>query len=292
MTKPITPKEVQKAKFDAMPEEVFEVFNKLIVENWNGNQAIIRRDEVVLNLIKIPTCRKIFAQQVYSRYYLNIEDAYNKAGWKVEYDKPDHTETYEPFFTFTKGKIMQPGEFITSDTHFGHANIIKYSNRPFSSVQEMDEELIARWNAKVPKNAVVYHLGDFAFAPSGRIHEILRQLNGRIRLLWGNHDKSIKKDKVLQNYFEWIKDYYESSTPDGTKVVMCHYAFMVWNKSHYGAWNLHGHSHGSLKDEGIRRLDIGVDTHPNYEPYSFEELQMEMAKRSFKGVDHHRSKRL
>ena len=183
---------------------------------------------------------------------------------------------------------MKSEDFITSDTHFGHANIIKYSNRPFASLEEMDRELIARWNAKVPKNAVVYHLGDFALALPDRVHEILRQLNGRIRLLWGNHDRVLRKDKTLQGYFEWIKDYYESKTPDGTKVIMCHYAFHVWNQHHHGSWNLHGHSHGSLKDEGIRRLDVGVDTHPNYEPYSFAEIEAKMAKKSIRRVDHHR----
>lgn len=185
---------------------------------------------------------------------------------------------------------MQPGEFVTSDTHFGHANVIKYSNRPFASAEEMDRELIARWNAKVPKNAVVYHLGDFAFSRPGRVHQILNQLHGRIRLVRGNHDRVLDKDKSLVPRFEWVRDYYESKTPDGTKVVMCHYAFLVWNKSHYGSWNLHGHSHGNLKDEGIRRMDIGVDTHYNYEPYSFYEIRDAMEKRTFKGVDHHQER--
>ena len=68
--------------------------------------------------------------------------------------------------------------YFTSDHHFGHTNILKYSNRPFNSVEEMDEELIKRWNSKVQPNDIVYHLGDVAMTknPEG-IGDILNRLN-------------------------------------------------------------------------------------------------------------------
>lgn len=184
---------------------------------------------------------------------------------------------------------MKANEFITSDTHFGHANVIRYSNRPFSSVEEMDEKLIARWNAKVPQGGVVYHLGDVALCREDRAAGILKRLNGSIRLVKGNHDKNIRGD--LAKRFEWIKDYYETYTDDDVKVVMFHYALLTWNKSHYGSWMLHGHSHGSLRDQGGLRMDVGVDTHPNYEPYSFAEVERFMRTREFVKVDHHDSDR-
>lgn len=181
---------------------------------------------------------------------------------------------------------MKPEEFVTSDYHFGHDNIRSYSNRPFSSVEEMETELIRRWNEKVPKKARVYFLGDMFMGSSRRqIPEILDQLHGRICFIRGNHDKVIKGD--ICKRFEWIKDYYESKTSDGIKVVMCHYAFRVWNMSHHGSWNLHGHSHGSLQNLGNRQIDVGVDTHPNYEPYSFDEISAIMESRSHRAVDHH-----
>ena len=78
-------------------------------------------------------------------------------------------------------------KFLIGCTHFGHANIIKLANRPFSSVQEMDEVMIERWNSVVKKNDTVYHLGDFAFrgAPANNYK---KKLSGNIICLQGNHD--------------------------------------------------------------------------------------------------------
>jgi calcineurin-like phosphoesterase family protein len=205
---------------------------------------------------------------------------------------------------------MKQGEYITSDTHFGHTNIIKYSNRPFENVDEMNEQLIARWNAKIPPGSIVYHLGDFAFMKrEDRIIELAKRLNGTIRLVMGNHDRL--KGKV-RDCFEWVRPYYESKTDDGIKVTMCHYPFMTWNKSHRNSWSLHGHCHGNLQtypnmiaemlaskgfDEASllvlaefgtepRRLDVGVDTN-NYEPYSFDEIKAIMETRGHVVIDHH-----
>lgn len=183
---------------------------------------------------------------------------------------------------------MQLTDFVTSDTHFGHANIIKYSNRPFKDVYEMDEELIRRWNAKVPPGAVVYHLGDFAFATAKRIKEIIRRLNGRIRMFPGNHDKTLLRDREIQSMFEWFRPFswYEGNS-EGRLIVMGHYAFDVWNKSHRGAWHLHGHSHGSLPPGNRVRMDVGVDCHPGYEPFSYEEVARVLRTRKDVPRDHH-----
>lgn len=218
---------------------------------------------------------------------------------------------------------MQRNDFITSDTHFGHANIVRkdFSNRPFpkrpddiavledrvaakkatndeeqrlkrwlkAHVHLMDEELIRRWNAKVPHDAIVYHLGDFGFSDKHRLAEIIRRLNGRIRIFPGNHDKVLLKEKSLQELFEWFRpfSFNESKSDDGRMIVMCHYAMAVWNKSHHGAWMLHGHSHGSLPTEGRVRMDVGVDCHPNYEPFSYAEIERVLSKLQPGAFDHH-----
>ena len=84
--------------------------------------------------------------------------------------------------------------FFTSDTHFGHANIIKYCARPFASVQEMNRELIARWNAVVGPRDTVYHLGDFAFGKASEAPTFLRKLNGAKKILIrGNHDRNARQ---------------------------------------------------------------------------------------------------
>src|SRR4051812_25435002 len=101
--------------------------------------------------------------------------------------------------------------FFTSDHHFGHANIIRYSERPFADVEEMNESLITNWNAVVGENDVVYHLGDIFMTPLPAAKAIRRQLNGRIRLIRGNHDKVAES---MPDSFEWIKDIYEVKIPD------------------------------------------------------------------------------
>jgi calcineurin-like phosphoesterase family protein len=81
--------------------------------------------------------------------------------------------------------------FVISDTHFGHANIIKYCERPFKTIEEMDAALVRKWNKVVTNDDVVIHVGDFAFSNKEGIKAYRGQLNGRIWLLRGNHDRSV-----------------------------------------------------------------------------------------------------
>lgn len=175
--------------------------------------------------------------------------------------------------------------FFTSDTHYGHANILTFMNRPFTSLDDMHEEMIKRWNSLVSKGDIVYHLGDFCMFDKKRTNQVLYALNGTIRLVKGNHDKIIKGDIVKR--FDWIKDYYEAKAPDGRKIILCHYPFQVWNKSHYGSWHLHGHSHGSLAPWNVKRLDVGVDTNDFY-PYSMDKIEKLMSLRGIIQTDHHK----
>jgi calcineurin-like phosphoesterase family protein len=177
--------------------------------------------------------------------------------------------------------------WFTSDTHFGHARIIDYCKRPFKDVEEMDAELIRRWNAVVKPGDTVYHLGDFALAKvAKKVPGYLERLNGQIHLIYGNHDA--KQLKSLEGFAD-VKAYKEIKVGE-QNIILCHYAFRVWNKSHYGSWNLHGHSHGSLKrDFKMKQLDVGVDCW-NYAPISFEEVAREMEKSTFGPVDYHGDK--
>ena len=79
--------------------------------------------------------------------------------------------------------------FFTSDTHFGHAAVIRSCERPFASAQEMDEALIARWNAVVAPGDAVYHLGDFCYRSDREAPYYLDRLHGKIHLIEGNHDR-------------------------------------------------------------------------------------------------------
>lgn len=154
--------------------------------------------------------------------------------------------------------------YFTSDTHFGHKNIIKYCSRPFTDTKEMDEVMVARWNKNVGVDDEVYHLGDFALHP---MPEIRKRLSGKIYLIRGNHDPEV-------NYgFEWIKDYAEIKVHD-QKIVLFHYGLRTWHHDLRGVWHLYGHSHGQLPAYG-KSLDIGVDSW-HFTPVSFWELKKRM----------------
>jgi calcineurin-like phosphoesterase family protein len=166
--------------------------------------------------------------------------------------------------------------FFTSDTHFYHTNIIKYEDRPFIDSIEMNNYIIDKWNSKVNKNDEVYHLGDFAFAPSHKIESLLSELNGRIYLIYGNHDKEIKKNKSLQNKFIWCKDYYLFKLKD-LRIVLFHYPIAVWDRQHHDSLHFYGHIHNNTKTNHPLTQDlknaynVGVDVQ-NYEPKTIEEI--------------------
>lgn len=175
------------------------------------------------------------------------------------------------------------GTFFTSDTHFGHKNIIRLCNRPFGSIDEHDATLIANHNKLVTPDDTVYHLGDFSFAPP---IPYLEQLNGRFIFIWGNHDSTNARTKLrLHPATIGASDYLET-TLDGHKIVLCHYAFRVWNKSHHGSFHFFGHSHGTLIGD-TQSCDIGVDVW-DYKPVTFEQIKRRLSFSIPRNpVDHH-----
>ena len=94
--------------------------------------------------------------------------------------------------------------FFTSDTHFGHGNIIEFCNRPFKNAEEMDYKLIENWNKKVPHDGTVYHLGDFAWGGYEFWKNIRNQLNGNIILIKGNHDEKNMTPSAEQELFDYV----------------------------------------------------------------------------------------
>ena len=158
--------------------------------------------------------------------------------------------------------------WFTADTHFGHKNIIKYCNRPFGSVEEMDDVLIQNWNSKIKKNDVVYFLGDLALQ---KHKYYLSHLNGKINIIRGNHDKLIKNSwvKTVPNIVS-ISDI-KVIRINGAYITLSHYALRNWCKSYYGQWHLYAHSHGRLVHYG-KSFDVGVDSH-DYYPINFGDVQ-------------------
>lgn len=180
--------------------------------------------------------------------------------------------------------------WFTSDLHLGHKNIIKYSNRPFNSVEEMDESLINNLNKLVKSDDTLWFLGDFCFSNDNQLLNYRKRINcNTINIVLGNHDKvkyaSFKDNfNIVCNFYELkIKEY----NLDTDLVVLCHYALKVWNRSHHGTWHLYGHSHGSLPDDPTSKsFDCGVDCF-NYKPINILEVSDIMSRKNWKTVDHH-----
>jgi calcineurin-like phosphoesterase family protein len=182
--------------------------------------------------------------------------------------------------------------FFTSDTHFLHKNIIRLANRPWCSREEMYEALIDLWNEAVGKDDEVYHFGDVSMGSAGKTVEILKRLNGKKYLLWGNHDSSLRKKQAFLDEFEWCRNYAElkvqdADAPTGVqRIVLCHYPLYTWNHAHHGSWMLHGHCHGNIDaiNESTIRLDVGVDSH-DYRPISYDDVKRIMSARSYDPID-------
>lgn len=162
--------------------------------------------------------------------------------------------------------------FFTSDTHFGHSNIIKYSKRPFADANEMDEALVENWNKTVSAKDDIWHLGDIIFSKD---LSILDRLNGKKHFLKGNHDEYLIRNDYhydIHSYDPSWRDYYELKYKD-IKFVLCHYPLLTWNKARYGSIHLHGHCHGTVNhlNTNIKRFDVGVDVY-NYTPVSIDQI--------------------
>lgn len=179
--------------------------------------------------------------------------------------------------------------FFTSDLHFFHKNVIEYCDRPWT-FEEQTEQLINRWNSKVGKHDIVYHLGDFTFAgrkQASKVAWILQRLNGHKYFIRGNHDSdSLWSQQEVSDQVVWLKDYRETSI-DGQKIILCHYPLASWNGMHRGSWMLHGHCHGSYQGDG-KILDVGIDNHAQHQVFSWEEIEQFMATREIVEVDHHK----
>lgn len=154
--------------------------------------------------------------------------------------------------------------WFTADEHYGHTNIIKYCNRPFQGLlaMEMDNDLMRRHNEVVKTSDTVIHIGDFSLISNYQVlyQNYISKLNGTHIFVRGSHD-------------HWMSNRYHEIFEKKIKkqhIVCCHYAMRVWPLSHYGSWQLYGHSHGKLEPLG-KQYDVGVDNN-NFYPVSFDQL--------------------
>jgi len=191
---------------------------------------------------------------------------------------------------------MKPKLWFTSDTHFGHGNIIIHCDRPFmdvgdralcrkyvtakqtlppvlkerieAAVHYIDDTMIKNWNSVVAPEDDVWHIGDFSLSRKTVAGDYLPKLNGRLHLVRGNHD-----GESTWAHHQWaFSEHYAERGTQGTNLVMSHYAMRHWNGSFgdKGSIQLHGHSHGQMSPLK-NQCDVGVDVW-DFRPVSLQSI--------------------
>ena len=177
--------------------------------------------------------------------------------------------------------------YFTSDSHVNHSNIIKFCKRPFENIQEMNQELIRKWNEKVPKDGIVFHLGDFSWGGYNAWKDFREQLNGDIILIKGNHDiKNLTPQAV--GLFKHVTQQMFIEI-EGRKVYLNHVPFLCYGGTYRDqkglVYQLFGHVHlSNIKERNTGRdcercyqmlfptqYDVGVDFN-DFTPISWYEV--------------------
>lgn len=169
--------------------------------------------------------------------------------------------------------------WFTADLHYYHRNIIKYCNRPFESVEDMNHTLIKRWNSLIKDDDDVFVLGDMVFGGYDKWVEILSQLKGKIHLIVGNHDPEKVINRLLEEKYLESVSQMELIDVGEQKIFVCHYPMISWPHKEQGVWDLHGHVHllKNTEDFSILHYDVGVD-HNTWFPISYTKLKEIMSK--------------
>jgi calcineurin-like phosphoesterase family protein len=160
--------------------------------------------------------------------------------------------------------------WFIADTHFSHNNILKYENRPFDDIMDMNNKLIAYWNSTVKNDDKIFILGDFALCKKETIKEIVEQLHGYKVLIMGNHDQLSPKSYIelgfneVSRYPVILEQFW----------ILSH-APMYLNESMPYA-NIFGHVHSNpeYKDYSAQSICVSVErAHMNYRPISFNKVK-------------------
>lgn len=185
--------------------------------------------------------------------------------------------------------ILHDKVWFTSDLHFWHKNICKYCDRPYESVEEMNEGIITNWNSVVKEDDTVFVLGDLGFCGIEKLRLLISQLKGNIFLIQGNHDS----DKIVNKLYEegLIKDYFkllevtivnDEECPN-QQLTLCHFPMIDWYNKEKGAWMIHGHQHQLPETPSCspKHWDVGLDKN-GMTPISFEQLKINITKQYLK----------
>lgn len=180
--------------------------------------------------------------------------------------------------------------YFTSDPHFGHQKVIEYCNRPYTTKEEMDKDLIEKWNNTVRPEDTLYVLGDFSLSKHA-VRDITPQLNGQKHLIMGNHDwchpiRAKEKPIVMERFknmyleagFASVK-LIDNIEIDKTNIILHHMPYrndghderyLNWRLEDKGSWLLHGHVHKTWKTRN-KMINVGVDVW-DYKPVHIDEI--------------------
>jgi len=201
--------------------------------------------------------------------------------------------------------VLEKGQrlFFTSDTHYGHSNICSATTnwtgaenmtRKFSSLDKMNDELVFWINQRVGENDILFHLGDWSFGGFENIEEFYNRLICKnIHLILGNHDHHIDRNRGdIQKLFLSVS-WFGQFEYMGETIECCHYPISSWNALRKGRIHLHGHCHlpHNQKISNGRRMDVGMDGNPDFEPYDLHEVIKMLKKKEIGSemgpLDHH-----
>lgn len=141
-------------------------------------------------------------------------------------------------------------KLFISDLHFSHKNIIRYDNRPYFTVTEMNKDLITKWNNKVDDTDIVYILGDISWDTPQNTIEIFKQLKGSKIVIKGNHDSAVILRKMQrENCIDYFSDYDKTVVLDNHNqqqtIIMSHWFIPFWDRQFQNSIHLYGHVHNS-----------------------------------------------
>jgi len=194
-------------------------------------------------------------------------------------------------------KIDHGNIWITSDTHFGHAGIVRGTThwrildadgnkivpldavRDFDTVEEMNEMMISNINDCVGEHDTLFHMGDWSFGGFENISEFRYRINCKnIHFIIGNHDHHIESNKDnIRRFFASVNSYNEVNVAHKSgnlKLILCHYPIVSWNNMRKNSYMIHGHQHlkGDQRFGNGKRMDVGMCGHPEFRPYNLDEI--------------------
>ena len=165
--------------------------------------------------------------------------------------------------------------FYTADPHFFHENILKFCNRPFASVGEMNSRILSNFQSVMTPADDLWIVGDVAVVSidaADKLTSMLRSVPGRKHLIAGNHDKH-----WVRGLDVWTSVHYLTEINDsGTWVTLCHYPMITFPGARRGAFQLFGHVHQNWR--GSRNsVNVGVDVW-NFRPVTLPEIRARAAR--------------